>query len=71
MKNILSYTPGTKIKGKEIKEWILYNINHQTSLSAEAKKMTKYLNIDDEKEYIISKGTYQESARSYQVIKTE
>lgn len=71
MKNILSYTSDTKIKGKEIKEWILYNINHQTSLSREAKKMEKYLNIDDDQEYIINKGTYQASARSYQIIRVE
>ena len=69
MKNILSYTNNEKFTGKEIKDWINYHINHQTSLSREAAKMKKYLNIDDNSMYVLQKGTYQASERRYCVIK--
>lgn len=69
MKNILSYTNNEKFTGKEIKDWINYHINHQTSLSSEATKMKEYLNIDDNSMYVIQKGTYQASERRYCIIK--
>lgn len=69
MINILSYAPGTKIKGRVIKEWIIYHTTHRTSLSKEARKMTKYLNIHDDRYYSLGKGVYQASARSYHVYK--
>ena len=71
MRNILSFKPGTKIKGKEIKDWIRYHTENQTSHSSEAKKMTKYLNIDDDKYYKIYRGDYHESERSFQVWSAE
>lgn len=71
MRNILSFKPGTKIKGKEIKDWIRYHTENQTSHSVEAKKMTKYLNIDDDKFYVIRRGNYQASERTFQVARVE
>ena len=68
MKNILSFAPRTKIKGKDIKEWVRYHTENETSHSAEARGMIKYLNIDDEKFYIIRRGNYQASERTFQVI---
>lgn len=71
MKNILSLAPGTKIKGKEIKEWILCNIMNETFHSAEARSMTKYLDINNDEYYEIRKGTYQVSWTIFQVIRAE
>lgn len=69
MKNILSYASGTKIKGKEIKEWIKYHTENKTEYTKEANKMTEYLNISDDMEYRITKGNYQASERKFCVIK--
>lgn len=71
MKNILSYKPGTKFKGKQIKDWIKYHTENQTSHSLVARNMVKYLNIKDDKDYTISKGTYQASARTFQVMEVK
>lgn len=71
MKNILSYAKGTKIKGKEIKEWIKFHTENQTEYTKEARKMIDYLNISDDADYRISKGIYQASARKFCVIKCE
>lgn len=69
MKNILSYASGTKIKGKEIKEWIIFHTENQTEYTKEAKKMVDYLNIFDDAEYKIGKGIYQASERKFCVFK--
>ena len=69
MKNILSYIPGTKFTGKEIKEWIKFHIENQTEYTKEAKKMVEYLNISDDAEYWVCRGNYQASARKFCVIK--
>lgn len=69
MTNILSYKPGTVLLGREIRTWIRYQISHQTSHYKEAVQMQKYLNIQDNKEYIVSKGDYQASERSFHVIR--
>ena len=69
MKNILSFSPGTAIKGKVIKEWINYHINNQTSHTKDAMRMKKYLDIDDDSLYTISKGNYMASERSFMVKK--
>ena len=69
MNNILSYIPATKIKGKEIKEWIKYHTENQTEYTKEARKMIDYLNISDDMEYRISKGIYQASERKFCVVK--
>lgn len=54
MKNILSFRPGTKFLGKEIKEWVNYQCENNTS----HKKMAQfirdhYANISDNKYYTI------------------
>lgn len=69
MENILSFSPGTRIKGSMIKEWILYHTTNETSLSKEARKMTQYLNIDDDSDYFVYRGKYQASERKFCVIK--
>ena len=53
MINILSYAPGTVFAGKEIKAWIRYHLEHETSHTREAKHMQRYLNISDHGKYII------------------
>ena len=45
MKNILSYI--TPVSGKEIKEWILYHLERQTSHTRDALKLKRYLNVKD------------------------
>ena len=62
MKNILSYKLGTIFSGREIKEWIKYHIENQTSKTNIAKRMMKYLNIADNEKYYLSKGNYLSSA---------
>lgn len=69
MKNILSLKLGTKVKGKEIKEWIIFHTKNQTEYSKESNKMINYLNLSDELDYIIARGTYQASERKFCVIK--
>ena len=61
MKNILSYQDA-KFSGKEIKDWIKYHTENQTSHTHIAKDMRKYLNIDDNTMYKLVKGTYESSA---------
>ena len=69
MKNILSYTTGTSIKGREIKAWIRYHIENNTEYTYIANKMVKYLNIADDVGYMICKGNYQASERQFCVYK--
>ena len=69
MKNILSYSDKHIFKGSEIKEWIVYHTTHETSLSSEARKMQKFLNIDDDGDYFVTKGDYQASSRGYRVVR--
>ena len=47
MKNILSYN-NKPILGKDIKDWIKYQIKHEAHYSAIAKRMEKYMNIHDD-----------------------
>lgn len=61
MKNILSYPVGTVFLGAEIKEWISYHLEHETSHTKEAKHMKKYLSVADDEEYVFTKGTYMSS----------
>ena len=62
MRNILSYTNGTVFKGVEIKNWIKYNVENLTSKTRIAKRMLKYMTIEDTADYKICKGTYESSA---------
>lgn len=55
MKNILSFKPGTKILGSEIREWFEYHSNHRTPRSKMALFMKKHFeNINNERYYVIS-----------------
>lgn len=54
MKNILSYQPGTKFNGKEIKDWIEFHISHATSHTRQAEYLKAYYsNISDNRIYFI------------------
>ena len=70
-KNILSYQPNTIFNGREIKEWIRFHIEHETSKSKIAKKMEHYLSIDDDNKYKIIKEPYRscQSAGDYLIMK--
>lgn len=62
MKNILSYPVGTLFRGREIKEWIDYHMNHETSHTREAKHLQRYLSCQDDEIYVFKRGTYNSSA---------
>ena len=61
-KNILSYVNDHAFTGKEIKEWIVYNLKNNTSKSNIAYHLKKYLNIDDNEYYVIVKNTCESCA---------
>lgn len=61
-KNILSYKLGTVFTGKEIKEWIQFQLDNETYRSSVARDMKKYLNISDEGKYVLYKDEYWASA---------
>ena len=69
VRNILSYSPYTKFKGKEIKEWIKFHIENQTEYTKEAKRMVGCLNISDDVDYAIHKGDYEASERKFCVFR--
>lgn len=68
MKNILSYKSGTLFYGKEIKEWIRYQIENETSHYKEAVNMQR-CDVLDEARYYIDKGNYQASARHFLITR--
>lgn len=54
IKNILSYKPGTVMPGDMIKSWITYHIEHsESSHHKDAKRLERFLNIDDNRYYSI------------------
>lgn len=54
MKNILSYKPGTKFSGKEIKDWIEFHTSRQTSHTRQALHMQQeYWRLKDTREYLV------------------
>lgn len=66
MKNILSYKLGTSFSGKEIKDWIRYNIENNTSRAKIAYKMKGYLEtLEDDVMYVLYKDNYS-SCASYE-----
>ena len=69
MKNLLSYQHGIKFTGREIKEWIQYQIDNKTSHYKEAMHMKKYDNITDDVLYCIDKGRYEASERDFLIIR--
>lgn len=66
IKNILSYN-GIPLLGKEIKEWIKFHTDNETSHTREAKYMLKFLNINDNLFYTVCKteGTGSGEKHSY------
>lgn len=62
MKNILSYKENTPILGKDIKDWIVYNIENKTSHYSEAKYMARYLSTIADNEYYIIQLSYSGTA---------
>ena len=63
-RNILSCIRGTVFTGKEIKDWINWHVNNESSKSHIARQLAKYDNIDDDALYTIGKGDYR-SSNSY------
>lgn len=63
-RNIISYKLGSVFTGKEIREWIEFHTTHKTSKSKVAKTMKKYMNLDYNKEYRITKNTYRSCGSS-------
>lgn len=53
MENILSFV-NRPIFGVKIKEWITYHIEHETEYSSTARSMTRYLNVLDDRAYIVN-----------------
>ena len=53
MKNILSFM-NRPISGAEIKQWITYHIEHETEYSKIARSMIRYLNISDNRAYVVN-----------------
>ena len=59
MKNILSFV-NRPLLGKEIKEWIYFHTEYDTEYSKIARRMLRYLNLNEQSEYILEitpKGT--------------
>lgn len=69
MKNILSYPIGTVFSGKTIKEWITYNLENETSHTKQAKQMKRFLNIDDDGDYMYVREAYPSSAGKHLFVK--
>ena len=53
MENILSFV-NKSVSGKEIKQWITYHTTHETEYSKIAYSMVKYLNISDDRAYVVN-----------------
>ena len=61
-KNILSCKLGTRFLGSEIKAWIRWHLNHDTPKRKVAKQMERFLDIEDNAVYYLTKGDYKSSA---------
>ena len=63
VKNILSFQPNNVLSGIEIKNWIRYNIENNTSHSKVAKRMVGYLEtLEDDAKYTLYKEQYHSCA---------
>lgn len=69
LRNILSYPVGTIFSGKEIKDWIAYNLFHPSSKTLMAKRMEKYLNISDSRHYFLLRYTRPHALASDKYVK--
>ena len=66
MKELLTYKLGSILKGKEIKEWIQFQLDNDTAYKKYAKEMTNYLSIlEDDKNYKLIHGIYQVEENNY------
>lgn len=61
MKNILSFDHNAIFSGQEIIDWITYQIDNNTSHKKDAENIKKYLNVNPNERYRISRGIYQAS----------
>ena len=69
VRNILSCTRGTLFTGKEIKEWIDYHTNNETSKTKIANSLSKYTNINDTHLYAVRKDPYSKSSNQFILVK--
>lgn len=53
MRNILSYEENIHFTGKEIKDWIVFQIANQTSHLNQALYMQRFMKVKDDRKYII------------------
>ena len=69
-KNILSYKSYTIFTGKEINDWIQYQIEHETSKARIAQKMQRHFTIKNDGRYRIIKNKEPNTAHfnEYEVI---
>lgn len=67
-KNIISYKCGTVFVGMEIKEWINYHVYHDTSHTRQARQLVRFLTVNDNEQYVMTKGTCMGSLGKYLFI---
>ena len=67
-KNIISYKCGTVFVGREIKEWINYHIHHDTSHTRQARQLVRFLTVNDNEQYVMTKGICMGSLGKYLFI---
>ena len=61
-RNIISYKLGTRFTGREIKDWIQYHLDNETSHTKVANTMRDYLNrLEDDVMYYLYKENYKSS----------
>lgn len=72
MRNILSLTHGEWLTGKEIKEWITFQIENETSHFKEAEKMRSYLTtLQDDRLYSVHRGDYQSARERFVAVRRD
>lgn len=72
MRNILSLTHGEWLTGKEIKEWIAFQIENETSHFKEAEKMRSYLTtLQDDRLYSVHRGDYQSAKERFVAVRRD
>lgn len=66
MKNLLTYKIGSVFTGKEIKEWIQFQLDNDTAYKKYAQEMTNYSSLlEDDKKYKLIHGIYQVEDNNY------
>ena len=70
MRNILSLTHGEWLSGREIKDWITFQIENKTSHMKEATKMRPYLDtLQDDRLYSVHRGNYQSAKERFVAVR--